>query len=149
MHMKFKKFLMFATTLFVVAFTAISLSSCGDDDNKEKDEPTPDPGPSVSACDDNRILGTWKGKDYDEQYLITFEKDGTLTERCTIDGVTETDTYSYTLKNRCLDFSGTTPTFANTISNPPLYVTFGSGTTPTTMTISAMDGRYSIKFTRQ
>ena len=101
----------------------------------------------VGNCDDDRIIGKWKGTDYDETYTLKFYSDGTLTETWTDGDDSETCTVSFTLKNGRLDFPDDYPIFVNVIGNPPLTVKFSSESTPKTMTIS--QGSTSMKFTRQ
>lgn len=101
----------------------------------------------VGNCDDDRIIGKWKGTDYDETYTLKFYSDGTMTETWTDGDDSETCTVSFTLKNGRLDFPDDYPIFVNVIGNPPLTVKFSSESTPKTMTIS--QGRTSMKFTRQ
>ncbi len=97
--------------------------------------------------DDNRIIGKWKGTDYDETYTLKFNNDGTMTEIWSDGYNTETCTVSFTFQDGKLDFPDDFPIFINVIGYPPLNVKFSSEDYNRTMTISK--GSTSMKFTRQ
>ncbi len=105
----------------------------------------------LGNCDDNRIIGKWKGKDYfGESYTLTFSADGKMVEVWTDGSDTETDSYTFTFKNGKMDFPDYVPIFANSVGNPPFDVKFSSEATPKTMKIYDPGfEKYAITFTRQ
>lgn len=108
----------------------------------------PDVESGNQFCDDTRICGTWKGKDYDDIYSLTFDESGNLTEVWNNGSDSETIKTKYKFRNGKLTFEGDEPSVAGVIGNSPFIVTFSSGSKPSTMTISdpSLD---SMKFTRQ
>lgn len=126
----------------LICMTPFITTACGNDDDEPDNKPD-----NEQMVDDTRIVGQWKGVDYETTFVLTFDKNGNLTEKWTEGTDSETDTYKYTFKEGKLNFVGVTPVVANCIGNPPFDVSFSSGTNPTTMTISWETN--SIKFTRQ
>ena len=119
-----KKFFDYLIVLMVMVVVSTMFPSCGKDDEPDN---TPEvPVPSKADVDDSRIFGTWEGEFFDDIFILTFSKDGIMTE--TVNG--DTEKFSYSLKNGSLEISPAQSTL-NNVMGEDIKVSFTDNSTMT------------------